>query len=266
MTASRAACWDSAGCWPSARSRHGAGRLAADFVVDGGDPCRRCAGRRPVPGPGRGRRALAAHRGPGAHCREPARGPLTQLGQRTALGDRIAVMIIVYGADWCEDTRRSLRHLRRLGVPHHYRERGRGPRRAGRARPRSTAASAARRRSTWAWAASPLVEPDNDAITGALVEIEMLTHGDAAERLGGAERRRPRARRPDGRRCCPLRGRKRRAAPAALAAAAGRPGRRADRGQRVVPRLPCRRASRRSAVRATGPAKRRAQHLAVGPT
>ena len=29
-------------------------------------------------------------------------------------------MIIVYGADWCEDTRRSLRHLRRLGVAHRY--------------------------------------------------------------------------------------------------------------------------------------------------
>ena len=29
-------------------------------------------------------------------------------------------MITVYGADWCEDTRRSLRHLRRLGVPHRY--------------------------------------------------------------------------------------------------------------------------------------------------
>ena len=29
-------------------------------------------------------------------------------------------MITVYGADWCEDTRRSLRHLRRLGVAHHY--------------------------------------------------------------------------------------------------------------------------------------------------
>ena len=29
-------------------------------------------------------------------------------------------MITVYGADWCEDTRRSLRHLRRLHVPHAY--------------------------------------------------------------------------------------------------------------------------------------------------
>ena len=30
------------------------------------------------------------------------------------------MMITVYGADWCEDTRRSLRHLRRLGVPHRF--------------------------------------------------------------------------------------------------------------------------------------------------
>lgn len=30
-------------------------------------------------------------------------------------------MITVYGAEWCEDTRRSLRHLRRLGVAHHFR-------------------------------------------------------------------------------------------------------------------------------------------------
>ena len=29
-------------------------------------------------------------------------------------------MITVYGADWCEDTRRSQRLLRRLHVPHHY--------------------------------------------------------------------------------------------------------------------------------------------------
>lgn len=32
----------------------------------------------------------------------------------------ITVFITVFGADWCEDTRRSLRHLRRLGVPHQY--------------------------------------------------------------------------------------------------------------------------------------------------
>jgi thioredoxin reductase (NADPH) len=26
----------------------------------------------------------------------------------------------VYGADWCEDTQRTLEHLERLGVAHHY--------------------------------------------------------------------------------------------------------------------------------------------------
>ena len=29
-------------------------------------------------------------------------------------------MITVYGADWCEDTRRALRQLRRLGIAHQY--------------------------------------------------------------------------------------------------------------------------------------------------
>ena len=29
-------------------------------------------------------------------------------------------MITIYGADWCEDTQRSLRHLRRLAVAHEY--------------------------------------------------------------------------------------------------------------------------------------------------
>ena len=38
-------------------------------------------------------------------------------------------MITVYGADWCEDTRRSLRHLRRL-ASRTVREHRRGPRRA----------------------------------------------------------------------------------------------------------------------------------------
>ncbi len=30
-------------------------------------------------------------------------------------------MLTVYGADWCEDTQRSLRYLRRVGVPYEYR-------------------------------------------------------------------------------------------------------------------------------------------------
>ena len=34
-------------------------------------------------------------------------------------GDR--AMVTVYGTDSCEDTRKSLRHLRRLGIPYDYR-------------------------------------------------------------------------------------------------------------------------------------------------
>ena len=167
-------------------------------------------------------------------------------------------MIIVYGADWCEDTRRALRHLRRLGVPHHYQNVDEDLD----ALAQATALNGGVRRTPTidlGLGGEPLVEPDNDAITGALVEVEMLTHGDAAERLGGAERRRPRAHRPHGRWPDPARGRKRRAAPAALAAPARRPGRRAHRRQRMVPGLPARRASRRSTARATGPAKPRAR-------
>ena len=173
-------------------------------------------------------------------------------------------MIIVYGADWCEDTRRALRHLRRLGVPHHYENVDEDLD----ALARAIALNGGVRRTPTidlGLGGEPLVEPANDAITGALVEIEMLTHGDAAERLavqnvGDLERI---GRTVGG--VALLGGRKRRAAPAALAAAAGRPGRRAHRGQRVVPRLPG--LGRLVARRSGRPARRsHAEHLAVGPT
>ena len=101
-------------------------------------------------------------------------------------------MLKVYGADWCEDTRRSLRHLRRLGVPHRYinidedaealaiaRELNHGERRT----PTIDLGAGG----------SALVEPDNDTLGGALVELEMLTQEDLHERLamqniGDAER------------------------------------------------------------------------------
>ena len=91
-------------------------------------------------------------------------------------------MIIVYGADWCEDTRRAQRHLRRLGVPHRYQNVDEDLDALGRA----TALNGGIRRTPTidlGLGGEPLVEPSNDAITGALVEIEMLTHGEAAERL-----------------------------------------------------------------------------------
>lgn len=92
-------------------------------------------------------------------------------------------MITVYGADWCEDTRRSLRHLRRLSVAHRYLNIDEDLD----ALERAQALSDGRRRTPTidlGLNGPGLVEPDNDTLTGALVEIEMLTQQDALDRLG----------------------------------------------------------------------------------
>jgi glutaredoxin len=90
--------------------------------------------------------------------------------------------ITVYGADWCEDTQRSLRHLRRLGVPHEYVNIDEDLD----ALERAKALNHGRRRTPTidlGFGGAPLVEPDNDVLTGALVEREMLTDGEVSERL-----------------------------------------------------------------------------------
>jgi mycoredoxin len=91
-------------------------------------------------------------------------------------------MITVYGADWCGDTRRSLRHLRRLAVPHRYQNVDEDLDALDRA---TTLNGGLRRTPTidLGLGGGPLVEPDNDALTGALIEIEMLSQGQADERL-----------------------------------------------------------------------------------
>jgi glutaredoxin len=88
--------------------------------------------------------------------------------------------VTVYGADWCEDTHRSRRLLRRLGVPHQYRNvdedldaleqataLGRGVRRT----PVVDIDGAA------------LIEPSNEALMSALVRREVLTQAEAFDRL-----------------------------------------------------------------------------------
>ena len=91
-------------------------------------------------------------------------------------------MITVYGADWCEDTRRSLRLLRRLGVPHHYLNIDEDLDALECAKAQN---GGVRRTPTidLALGGPPLVEPDNDTLTGALVEIDMLSQDEAHERL-----------------------------------------------------------------------------------
>lgn len=91
-------------------------------------------------------------------------------------------MIIVYGADWCEDTRRSLRHLRRLGVPHTYVNVDEDLD----ALERAKALNGGRRRTPvidLGLGGAPLVEPDNDSLTGAIVERDMLSDALVTERL-----------------------------------------------------------------------------------
>jgi hypothetical protein len=92
-------------------------------------------------------------------------------------------MITVYGADWCEDTRRSLRHLRRLGVGHRYLNIDED---LDALRSASTLNAGERRTPIvdLGVGGPPLVEPPNDVLTEALVELAMLTQEDARERLG----------------------------------------------------------------------------------
>ena len=92
-------------------------------------------------------------------------------------------MITVYGADWCEDTRRSQRLLRRLHVPHHYINIDEDLDALDRAK----ALNHGERRTPTidlGLGGQALVEPDNETLAAALVEREMLTRDEAHERLG----------------------------------------------------------------------------------
>jgi glutaredoxin len=91
-------------------------------------------------------------------------------------------MITVYGADWCEDTRRARRHLRRLGVAHEYLNIDEDLDALHRAKALN---NGVRRTPVidLGLGGPPLVEPDNDALIGALVERDMLAVDDVAERL-----------------------------------------------------------------------------------
>jgi glutaredoxin len=92
-------------------------------------------------------------------------------------------MITVYGADWCEDTRRSLRLLRRLHVPYHYVNIDEDLD----ALERAKALNHGERRTPTidlALGGEALVEPDNETLSSALVERQMLTQEEAHERLG----------------------------------------------------------------------------------
>jgi glutaredoxin len=91
-------------------------------------------------------------------------------------------MLTVYGADWCEDTRRSLRLLRRLHVPHDYINIDENLD----ALERAKALNGGKRRTPTidlGVGGRTLVEPSNDTLSGALVELSMLTRDEAFDRM-----------------------------------------------------------------------------------
>jgi len=112
-------------------------------------------------------------------------------------------MITVYGADWCEDTRRSLRLLRRLAIAHDYfnidedlNALYRAMRLTGNRRRTPVVdlggqisifdvAHDSRQSENRDLTPAPavLVEPDNDALIDALVRRGMLTSDAARQRL-----------------------------------------------------------------------------------
>ncbi|MGE5359098.1 MAG: YgaP-like transmembrane domain [Bacteroidales bacterium] len=80
-------------------------------------------------------------------------------------------MVTVYGTDWCEDTQRSLRYLRRLAVEHEYFDVDEDPA----ALTRAKALNHGRRRTPIVQVQGEvLVEPGNATLTQALLRNGML--------------------------------------------------------------------------------------------
>lgn len=88
--------------------------------------------------------------------------------------------ITVYGADWCEDTQRSMRHLRRLAVPYEYLNVDDDPDALERAKAMN---GGKRRTPTIDLSGRVLVEPTNAALTDALVDAQVVTREQVGERL-----------------------------------------------------------------------------------
>ena len=98
--------------------------------------------------------------------------------------------VTVYGADWCEDTSRARRLLRRLAVPHRYLNVDDDLEALSDA---TALASGARRTPVVEVRGQALVEPSNDTLTSALVGAGYLTSDEIDSRLhaqnvGDAER------------------------------------------------------------------------------
>lgn len=88
--------------------------------------------------------------------------------------------VTVFGADWCEDTHRSRRLLRRLGVAHCYRNVDEDLDALGQA---TELGHGVRRTPVVEIDGSALVEPSNDTLMTALVGQSILSQAEAVDRL-----------------------------------------------------------------------------------
>jgi glutaredoxin len=91
-------------------------------------------------------------------------------------------VLTVYGADWCEDTQRSLRHLRRLGVAHEYRNVDADPVALDEAKVLN---HGKRRTPIVRVEGEVLVEPGNRTLTEALVRNGIVDRQHVADRMRG---------------------------------------------------------------------------------
>jgi glutaredoxin len=87
---------------------------------------------------------------------------------------------VLYGAAWCEDTRRTRRLLRRLGIRHRYRDVDEDLEALDRA---TTLNQGVRRTPVVTVGSDVFVEPTNPAMTAALLAHGLLTREQVAERL-----------------------------------------------------------------------------------
>ena len=93
---------------------------------------------------------------------------------------RPALVPVLYGAAWCEDTRRTRRLLRRLGVRHRYRDVDEDLEALDRA---TMLNQGVRRTPVITIGSDVFVEPTNSAMAAALLEHGLLTREQVAERL-----------------------------------------------------------------------------------
>ena len=89
-------------------------------------------------------------------------------------------MLTVYGADWCEDTQRSLRHLRRLGVAAEYRNVDEDPAALEEAKVLN---HGKRRTPVVRVHGEVLVEPSNQAVTEALIRNGLIDRQRVGDRM-----------------------------------------------------------------------------------